>query len=336
MRTWISRQYREHKWLTLAVGIYLTLSAAEATRVFLFEQPTSYDVGFYPWETTAAPSNPEVAIAFHWTGDAGAMLRPVDGTVLRLLLYSARPGLPENATSVALTIGNQPLDEVTILRDGWYSLEYYLPPILGTAEWGHVESGWVARTQAESAATEDGWFANWQELKPWHRQPSALSSWIGIAVGSTFVPSELVNTDDDRTLGIAVAEPQWLAALPAQGIGFYPWEMDQDGTEFRWTRRRASLPVEVAGSEMAFSIRSQFPGIEQQPATVNVYWDAELRHTTVLVDTQWIPVRVPLQADDNRSGTLTLAVDRSWNPAALGFSADDRELGVGVTRIGWR
>ena len=110
---------------------------------------------------------------FHWTRTEGVMLRPVDGAVLNLMLYEAHPELPEEAVPVTLTIGDQLVDELTILENRWHSLEYYLPPILGADVWARVETGWAERTRAEATVSGGGWFANWQELRPWHRRPGA-------------------------------------------------------------------------------------------------------------------------------------------------------------------
>jgi hypothetical protein len=55
VRIWIKKKYREHPWLTIALGVYLVLSAVELTRILLYDGPRSYEAGLYPWELAPAP-----------------------------------------------------------------------------------------------------------------------------------------------------------------------------------------------------------------------------------------------------------------------------------------
>ena len=104
-RTWFSERYRRHPWLTIAVGVYLLFSAAELARILLFDRPATSDAGFYAWEETPAPTDPGTTIRFHWSGSKGAMLRPVDGTVLNVLLYATNPKMVfDEANGVCLCV----------------------------------------------------------------------------------------------------------------------------------------------------------------------------------------------------------------------------------------
>lgn len=335
MAAWITSRYREHPWLTIAVAVYLVVSASELTRILLFDRPTTHDAGFHAWEDTATPPGLGATMRFHWSRAEGNMLRPVDGAVLSMMLYEAHPEMPAGGVPITLTLGDHLIDEFTILENGWHSRRYYLPPILGAELWARVETGWAQRTRAEAAIAGGSWFAGWQELKPWHRRPGPPSMEIDITAGATFVPSELLESDDERTLGVGVADPQWRAELPPDGIGFHPWESDAGDMEFRWTRRWASLPLQPQGPEAIFSIRAHHPDIEKQPVVVDFFWDADLRLTVSLSRPEWVEVRLPL-GTTNRTGVLTTRVDRTWNPSAVAAAPDNRDLGVGITRIEWR
>ena len=117
------------------------------------------------------------------------------------------------------------------------------------------------------------------------------------------MPSELLETDDDRKLGIGVADVRWRAEVPPDGIGFHPWESDAGGIEFRWTRRWASLPLQPQGPEAVFSVRAHHPDIEQHPVLVDFFWDAELRHTVSLSRPEWVEVRFsPRRSDKPHRG----------------------------------
>lgn len=238
---------------------------------------------------------------------------------------------------MALTINDQPVEAVTIKRNGWYSLEYYLPPILTADIWEQVEPGWAARTNAEIVAAEGGWFADWQELKPWRRRPGPPSIWIKIAVGSTFVPSELLDTDDDRTLGIGVGEVRWVEHPPASGLGFHAWEADLEGARFRWTSQMwASHPVEVHGRTGNLKLRADNPDLESAPVIVTLYWNERLLRTVEIGDHNWTTVSIDTNELGRDSGVLSFHVDRTWSPADSGVSTDIRRLGVAVSEIEWR
>lgn len=336
MHVWISRQYREHKWLTIAMGAYLALGALELTRVVLFDRPTTYDAGFHAWEETEAPSEPGTTMRFHWSRAEGAMLRPVDGAVLNLMLYETHPRIPEEGIPVTLEVGDQVIDEFRILRNGWHSLEYYLPPILGADAWSQVEAGWVERARTEAAVAGGGWFARWQELKPWHRRAGPPSIWIRIEVGSTFVPSELLETDDARTLGVGVTDAHWQSGLPPEGIGFHPWELDAEGVPFRWTRSWASQPLDVAGTEAHFNLLASNPDLDQTPVSVQIFWDERPVAEIDLRDRSWAAVNLSAADLGRELGVLSFHVDRTWSPAVAGISADARQLGIAVTEIEWR
>ena len=64
--------------------------------------------------------------------------------------------------------------------------------------------------------------------------------------------------EDRRDLGVAVSEPRFLKKMPKDGVGFYGWEIWggeeipgwPEGKEqrFRWTGKRASVPMRMAQS----------------------------------------------------------------------------------------
>jgi hypothetical protein len=334
MLGWLLNRYKKYPRLTIAVGVYLALSAIDFARVVTFERPDTNDTGFYPWEAVATPANPEATIQFHWSSAEGAMLRPVEGSVLRLLFYDTRPDMLD-ALPVSIRIDDRLVDKITLSQRGWHTYAYYLPPILGAATWGTVERGWAERPGGNETASSTA-MAGWQELRPWHRRPGPPSIWIDIAATSTFVPSRLLDVDDDRVLGIAVADVKWQRGLPSTGIGLYPWGSDATGAEFRWTGRWASLPLQTNGAEAVISVHAPHPDIEQSPVLVDFFWDATLKHTVELAGPEQVEVRVPVDVARGTQGVLSLRVDRTWNPVTTRMPANTREFGVGITRVEWR
>ena len=334
MLGWLSNRHKKYPWLMVAVGVYLALSAVDLMRVVIFEGPDTNDTGFYPWETVAAPDDPDTAIQFHWSAAEGTMLRPVEGSVLRLLFYNTRPAMLD-ALPVSIAIGDQFIDRITLSQQGWQTYAYYLPPILGTDNWAAVERGWTARA-GENAAASSLPSVGWQELKPWHRRPGPPSIWIDINPESTFVPSKLLEVDDDRVLGVAVADVEWEQELAPYGIGLFPWESGETGAEFRWTGRWASFPLQANGTEAILSIWSRHPDIEQHSVVVDFFWDAALKHTVELSGPEEVEVRIPVDVTRGTRGVLSLRVDRTWRTPVTSVSTETHERGVGISRVTWR
>ena len=334
MLGWLSIRYKKYPWLMVAVGVYLALSVIDLTRVVIFEHPDTNDTGFYPWETVATPDDPDTTNRFHWSAAEGAMLRPVEGSVLRLLFYDTRPDMLD-PLPVSIEISDQLIDRVTLSQRGWHSYTYYLPPILGTSGWAAVKRGWIAR-EGENAAGSGLPSVGWQELRPWHRRPGPPSIWIDIDPASTFVPSKLLDVDDDRVLGVAVADVEWEQELAPYGTGLSPWESDETGAEFRWTGRWASFPSQANGTEAMISIWSRHPDIEHRPVVVDFFWDAALKHTVELSGPEEVEVRIPVDVTLGTRGVLSLRVDRTWSTVITEIPSETRELGVGISQVKWR
>ena len=85
--------------------------------------------------------------------------------------------------------------------------------------------------------------------------------WFEFEVSPTFVPAELLGTDDQRQLGIGVGALEWLVEMPPDGIGFYDWEQGSDGVPFRWTGMNASFLKQekhALGAEARQRIESEY------------------------------------------------------------------------------
>ncbi|MFQ5743419.1 MAG: hypothetical protein ACE5HV_07505 [Acidobacteriota bacterium] len=338
MRAWLKRRYEDHPWLTLAVAAYLLLSAVELVRILLFERPTVYAAGFYDWEEAPGPEG--ASSRFRWTRQEAYLLEPVEGPVVRIPIFLYRPDMPGPQVPVTISLEDRELDELLLDHNGWYEVAAYLPPLLGQESWAEVQQGWAATTATASGTSSRSvlarWFADWQELKPWHRRPGPPSVWLHFEPGSSFVPAQLTDTSDRRRLGVGVGELDWSREVPAEGLGFYPWETDPDGIAFRWTRLRASQPLVAGGREALFSLRADHPDIEQRPVTVEITWQARPLLTVRLHQRGWRQVRVPIGVPEGTAGVLSIHVDRTWNPSLAGVSPDTRSLGVAMTEVSWQ
>jgi len=339
-RAWMSRQYREHPWLTALVCLYLLLSGVELARNLALADPLDrHDVGFSAWEEVPVPGSERNMVLLRWSEPRSAMLRPVEGTVLSLLLVQSRGEQEAGELPITLSIDGQPLDAYTLSANNAYSFQYYLPPILGPGFWSEVEARLAERARTEAEAEAGGWLANWKELKPWRRLPQRPSIWIETAVGSragTSASSDSSLTERHLPTGLGIATVEWRNEVPADGIGFHAWETDAEGVEYRWTRRWASLGLQATGSEALVTIRAIHPNIERQPVAVDFFWNGKLRRTVSLSDREWTQVAVAPQRGTDPDGVLSIRVARTWSPATAGVSPDGRELGVAVAGTTWR
>ncbi len=331
-RRWIdgiSSRCRQFPLLTTAVVIYGILTAGEITHNFVIAQPLDRDdAGFSRWQAVPAPDGSNATLLFRWSEPVSTIRRPVEAPVLGLMVY--RPEDAEGQVDVAFSLDGEPLDAYTV-GQGAYWFRFYLPSILAPDKWTDARVRLDERVRAEAEQAVVGWFANWQELKPWSRPPAPPSIEIDTRLATVAPGSE---SPDAPIAGIATVE--WLDELPTDGAGFHGEIGEADGFAFRWTRRWASLPLRVAGSEAVLRIRAIHPDIDREPVTVSVFWNERPVESVPLSNTDWTEVAVALGAEVGATGVLSIHVDRTWSPARAGVSEDRREFGVAFGDVAWR
>ncbi|MDZ7696535.1 MAG: hypothetical protein U5R49_06295 [Deltaproteobacteria bacterium] len=107
---------------------------------------------------------------------------------------------------------------------------------------------------------------------------------------------------------------------------------------FRWTGRRAFLPIEGLrdeetegrreGKEVVF-LRCGHPDIAEKPVVVKMFGDGELLRYLDVGDYDWR--KVVFEGEELKGvGVVTFEVSRTWNPKRMGISGDGRDLGVAV------
>ncbi|MEM3101683.1 MAG: hypothetical protein QXT99_10085, partial [Candidatus Nitrosotenuis sp.] len=162
---------------------------------------------------------------------------------------------------------------------------------------------------------------------------------IRLSVSRIWNPSKY-SSDDDRDLGIAVREIEFIDEIPSDGIGFYDWEEIRERhipewqggfpIRFRWTGLRASMNADnnIKDSITIF-LHVAHPDVEDNPVKVEVIGDNGILREVLLKDKGWRKVTLSRR---ELSGTkvLTFQVDRTWNPKLVGVSNDSRDLGVAV------
>jgi hypothetical protein len=159
-----------------------------------------------------------------------------------------------------------------------------------------------------------------------------------LKVSRTWNPHTYGESKDNRDLGVAVSEINFLDEMPKDGIGFYQWETWGSGqipgwpdnlpVNFRWTGMRASMSIESRLKEdLTLFLFSSHPDINEHPVEVRIYGDDGLVREEVFTKSRW--KQVVLKKDEiNNSKVLTMQVDRTWNPESAGVSHDSRDLGV--------
>jgi hypothetical protein len=112
--------------------------------------------------------------------------------------------------------------------------------------------------------------------------------------------------------------------LLAYGSGFYPPERDpRSGLDYQWTRDRATLLLRNIQGECAFYLSNARP--DQNPVTVEIFIDGELRARVTPPDYHWWPYRFEAGVPPNAVYRLELHVLETYRNA---FDPVDKVLGI--------
>jgi hypothetical protein len=114
------------------------------------------------------------------------------------------------------------------------------------------------------------------------------------------------------------------AAGWAYSYGFYPPEVDSNGHEYRWAKRRASIVIDAPASPMTISVWVNHLDLHENPVEVKLWKDGELVLQTRLTETN--PASVTFTPSRPRFVLDTWA-SRAVRPSDVG-SHDERELAL--------
>lgn len=157
-----------------------------------------------------------------------------------------------------------------------------------------------------------------------------------------------------------------------QDFGFFLWEKDNRGFDFRWTRKRAGFSIEKLGPKVVLSLVASHPDIEKKPVVLKIYLaDAWFKKKKIVSEVEikdkgWNEIEIDLSVltkekksveinrgerkgkPENtepkkfssvappRKANLLLEVNRDWNPKKAFGVKDPRNLGVGIGKIWYR
>jgi O-antigen ligase len=167
------RAFAGPAWLLVVVLITLAASGSRALDVVRAGARKPYAVGVYGWEA-APPTDAWPGTAFRWTRGHAALREPVDGKVLQLPVFLARPDIDRQAVVVDVNIAGVAVPPLRLTTNGWHVHTYDLAALLG-------DDGW----QLQRAVT------------------------IELTVHPTVVPARVGPSSDTRELGIGVGALRW-------------------------------------------------------------------------------------------------------------------------------
>ncbi len=206
-----------------------------------FYHREKWPTGYYRW------SGPRARVVISGQGSVVSGQKEKDdkrdgwmnGGVVEFDFVCSTPGVEEKPVTLTVSLDGERIDEVCFVRKGAVKRQYYF---------GKKMNGGDHKVLFE--------------------------------VSRTWNPKKMGISADVRDLGVAVSEPRVLEKMPKDGIGFYHWEMldaqsaehmaqsgvgrerrTEDGGQrtedrrtedrrterFRWTGRRASLPIAECG-----------------------------------------------------------------------------------------
>ena len=127
-------------------------------------------------------------------------------------------------------------------------------------------------------------------------------------------------------------DPPWVAGMTT---GFREWEIEAPGIPFRWAAGHATFYVPSGAKLMTLPLRSQFPGPNGAPVTVNVRVDDRFV-TDIVLDDPGVWVRpvlaLPSRETHRRFRRVDVRVSRTVGELILGVQVGEIVLD-GVTRV---
>jgi hypothetical protein len=126
--------------------------------------------------------------------------------------------------------------------------------------------------------------------------------------------------------------------------GVYAWETAPEAPprgirsrRFRWTRKDASVRVNVGGPVLWLPLFLARPDLDRGPVVVRLWLDGEPLDRMELSENGWHVREYDVQRFAGREhALLTLTVDRTFVPADYTPTVDSRALGIGLGAPIWR
>ncbi len=176
----------------------------------------------------------------------------------------------------------------------------------------------------EFVIREKGWIKRGYYLKEF----SGKKAFLSFEVSRTWNPLKELKVPDPRNIGIGIGEID----SEAQEAGFYNWEMEESGINFRWTGERAWLKLKATKGLLSFPVRVSHPDVERNPVELIISIDGKNTEREVFNDHNWYEIELDLSDYYGKEILVGFSVSRTWCPLGFGIN-DKRELGVAVGKI---
>jgi len=246
--------------IMVAIGAFVYLfdsgsrSLAEkyGLKIYAKDQARDNYLGFYHQEKGPHGN-------LRWSGEKG--LIKVQGNGLVALRFVCNtPGVEKEPVTVNVSVDEECVDKLVFREKGEKKWHYWLDKGRRTGG-GSQESGVRKR---QGTGKDRGRKSEVTPVEHPEREPGSTGQGgqertegaesekeheILVEVSRTWNPRREMGSADNRYLGVIVTEPKFLKKLPKDGIGFYHWErLEGKERRFRWTGRRASVPMRMAQS----------------------------------------------------------------------------------------
>lgn len=172
---------------------------------------------------------------------------------------------------------------------------------------------------------EKGWKRRGYSVK----ELEGKKAFISIEVSRTWNPLRKLGVPDPRNIGVGIGKIDFGIS---EEIGFYNWERDLNGILFRWTSKRAFLPMDVKKERIAFPVRISHPDAEKKSVELLITVNGVMVQREVFNDHEWYEVELDLKGYMGKRVLIGFSVSRIWCPKDYGIN-DGRELGVAVGRL---
>lgn len=177
----------------------------------------------------------------------------------------------------------------------------------------------------EFTLMEKGWKKKGYSVK----ELEGKKAFISIEVSRTWNPMRELGVPDPRNIGVGIGKIDFGIS---EEIGFYNWERDQNGILFRWTLKRAFLPMDVKKERIAFPVRISHPDAQKKPVELLITVNGVVAQREVFNDHEWYEVELDLKEYMGKGVVIGFSVSKTWCPKDHGIN-DGRELGVAVGRL---
>ncbi|MGQ9617757.1 MAG: O-antigen ligase family protein, partial [Candidatus Aminicenantia bacterium] len=176
----------------------------------------------------------------------------------------------------------------------------------------------------EFTLKENGWKKRGYFLKEF----SNRKVFISFEVSRTWNPLKELKIPDPRDIGIGLGKIDF----KFEEIGFYGWERDSNGINFRWASKLAWLPLVPSSDKISFPVRISHPDAQKKPVQFIVTINGNGVVREIFNDHNWYEIDLDLRPYIGKEILIGFSVSRTWCPCDYNIN-DKRELGIAIGKF---